>query len=558
MPFPISCGACGATFNIPDDIYQRRVAGRVVSIRCKQCKADIQVDGTSHGPDRQDGASSAPPSPPAVAETPVATAPSTEAQPQTRNVPARQERPVEEAIPEPTRRSEPPSAPAREEPSAPASHAVDAAMAEAAVTPPARPTPAPADEPRTGSSHSADTAQSAAPALDESGLAPSTATTAREEAHVEKSSVKEKIAASRRAREERAARRAARKLTPASQKAAEIGQAPHTETPADLWAVSFGDDDDRELTEAQIATEIRHGTLHRDTLVWREGMEGWQRLGQVPRLARLLPREEPGETAEAAPARARVTPVTAPVAMPPPLARTTLGVGPVTLPEPVVAPAVETRAASSPVPTPGPSAAAVTATPVAAPAVAVLAQPPVFGSGVEAAVRGSQPAAPNPFMDNPLLTAPQVPAGAALQRAVAAPPVAPAPRPVALDLEALPPVKTGRPVLWITAIVVVVALGLVIGVMSSWLSPPHVAAPTATTPSPSAAVADSPAVVRESPSPPPRTAASSSTTQGSQVDLFSPPGPAAKTKPNIKKGSTRKPDLADVFADKLQGKGSKR
>ena len=45
MAFPISCGGCGASFNIPDEIYQRRVAGRLVTIKCKHCQAPIQVDG---------------------------------------------------------------------------------------------------------------------------------------------------------------------------------------------------------------------------------------------------------------------------------------------------------------------------------------------------------------------------------------------------------------------------------------------------------------------------------------------------------------------------------
>lgn len=46
MPFPISCAACGKSFSIPDDVYDRRVAGKVVSIKCKACRAPIRVDGT--------------------------------------------------------------------------------------------------------------------------------------------------------------------------------------------------------------------------------------------------------------------------------------------------------------------------------------------------------------------------------------------------------------------------------------------------------------------------------------------------------------------------------
>src|SRR3954468_20444128 len=50
MPFPITCTACGKTFSIADDVYERKVKGRVVTIKCKQCQAGIRVDGTSDSP----------------------------------------------------------------------------------------------------------------------------------------------------------------------------------------------------------------------------------------------------------------------------------------------------------------------------------------------------------------------------------------------------------------------------------------------------------------------------------------------------------------------------
>src|SRR4051812_31708433 len=49
MPFPITCTACQKTFSIADDVYERKVKGRVVTIKCKQCQAGIRVDGTSGG-----------------------------------------------------------------------------------------------------------------------------------------------------------------------------------------------------------------------------------------------------------------------------------------------------------------------------------------------------------------------------------------------------------------------------------------------------------------------------------------------------------------------------
>ena len=46
MSFPITCTACHKTFTISDEIYDKKVAGRVVTIKCKSCSAGIRVDGT--------------------------------------------------------------------------------------------------------------------------------------------------------------------------------------------------------------------------------------------------------------------------------------------------------------------------------------------------------------------------------------------------------------------------------------------------------------------------------------------------------------------------------
>jgi GYF domain 2 len=46
MSFPITCTACHKTFTISDEIYEKKVAGRVVTIKCKSCSQGIRVDGT--------------------------------------------------------------------------------------------------------------------------------------------------------------------------------------------------------------------------------------------------------------------------------------------------------------------------------------------------------------------------------------------------------------------------------------------------------------------------------------------------------------------------------
>jgi hypothetical protein len=46
MALSVSCPHCGARFALPDEVYERKVKGRKVTLRCKQCNGEIQVDGT--------------------------------------------------------------------------------------------------------------------------------------------------------------------------------------------------------------------------------------------------------------------------------------------------------------------------------------------------------------------------------------------------------------------------------------------------------------------------------------------------------------------------------
>ena len=41
----VACSCCGAQFRLPDTLWQKRVAGRVVTIPCRKCKAPISIDG---------------------------------------------------------------------------------------------------------------------------------------------------------------------------------------------------------------------------------------------------------------------------------------------------------------------------------------------------------------------------------------------------------------------------------------------------------------------------------------------------------------------------------
>ena len=45
MSFPVACTDCGAKFNMPARLWNERVAGRVLVIHCRKCKAPITLDG---------------------------------------------------------------------------------------------------------------------------------------------------------------------------------------------------------------------------------------------------------------------------------------------------------------------------------------------------------------------------------------------------------------------------------------------------------------------------------------------------------------------------------
>jgi cytoskeletal protein RodZ len=46
MPFAVICKSCQARFLLNDDLLRRKVAGRVVTVRCRQCHAPIEVDAS--------------------------------------------------------------------------------------------------------------------------------------------------------------------------------------------------------------------------------------------------------------------------------------------------------------------------------------------------------------------------------------------------------------------------------------------------------------------------------------------------------------------------------
>jgi cytoskeletal protein RodZ len=44
MPFTVSCTACNTRFLLSDDLFRRKVAGNVVTVKCRNCRVEISVD----------------------------------------------------------------------------------------------------------------------------------------------------------------------------------------------------------------------------------------------------------------------------------------------------------------------------------------------------------------------------------------------------------------------------------------------------------------------------------------------------------------------------------
>lgn len=244
MPYSVRCKACSAVFAIPDEIWNRRVRGKMATLKCRSCKGDIQVDGTKANA----GLLSESPMP---AEIPSAAASPKPAAPIVAVAPA------QESTPSPS-----PAAPASsklgQKPLTKAPAEIAAADTGWSIMPP------PADLESVGLKVSALKAPETPNALLPPTIAAPTISVA--DAAEDKTSLY---------------------VAPTPPPAASTTQSEATAT--HLWVVSYGDDDDRELTDKQVLAELARGTLNAATIVWREGMDEWLPISGVKELAKHLP-----------------------------------------------------------------------------------------------------------------------------------------------------------------------------------------------------------------------------------------------------------------------------
>jgi predicted Zn finger-like uncharacterized protein len=82
--------------------------------------------------------------------------------------------------------------------------------------------------------------------------------------------------------------------------------------PYDLWHVAIKDVPVGPMTRAELSRKIEAGAVSAESLCWREGMDDWRPLGDLPELSQLLRRGLESSRSGRPPSRTRLPPVPAP------------------------------------------------------------------------------------------------------------------------------------------------------------------------------------------------------------------------------------------------------
>jgi hypothetical protein len=289
MPFPITCTACGKMFSIADEIYERKVKGRVVTIKCKQCLAGIRVDDTHRGARSEHAFGSSP-----------------AANEHAANEPARPAAVVAPRVALESAASKPISKPRSDALAASAPQEPLASLRNAGKPPVALGTPRPQPlaamiglkaqaVPTVAHTESSTTSKALAPATAIKASAAASFGTAKTQPSAEPKRDPFTSAAP-----------VARVAEPTAV-SAQVDASPATkesESSSDetLWAVDYPDGQDRELTSEQIALERAAGAIDDVTLVWREGMSEWKELREMRELLALTEAVAPATAILLAPA----------------------------------------------------------------------------------------------------------------------------------------------------------------------------------------------------------------------------------------------------------------
>jgi hypothetical protein len=90
-------------------------------------------------------------------------------------------------------------------------------------------------------------------------------------------------------------------------------EVPQRNAPYDMWHTAIQDVPVGPMTRDELGRKIDAGAVSSDSLCWREGMDDWRPLGELPELAQLLRRPRgDGRSNRPAPARGRVPPPVVP------------------------------------------------------------------------------------------------------------------------------------------------------------------------------------------------------------------------------------------------------
>lgn len=300
MPYSVRCKACSSSFAIPDEIWDKRVKGRIATLKCRSCKAEIHVDGTKEGVVQL---SVAPPAAPV--SSPAATASPT---PEPASAPT-----AAAAL-----RVAAPTTPAISEVASVSATATSLGAATASPMPPRAGAGGFSNKPSAKAAQevaAADVGWSLMPPpgdLERVGLSPKPAPAATTPKLMEPAPAAPTPAPTPVANTAPAASVPPISISPDSVE--DLAPDPH------LWVVSYGEDDDRELTEKQIATELIKGHITLSTIVWQEGMDEWLPISGVKVLSKYAPAQRPApirlaksavtSKAGAQPARTAATPTT--------------------------------------------------------------------------------------------------------------------------------------------------------------------------------------------------------------------------------------------------------
>lgn len=200
MPSAVTCGDCGAQFEVTQKLWDDQIDGKLVRVRCKRCGAKIELDGRD--PD---------------------------------------------AAP---KHSKPPPPNAREK----LTSIIDSESDSIREETPTVPLTKPGQLPSPGK----------LPSLEGETKPPAAA----------------KSPAARAA--------AGAKATEKASGSAGHAKATEAAGPNDPWLVSYADDDDRELSTDAVKAAFRKGEIHTETLIWRDGMDEWLVITEVPVFAELF------------------------------------------------------------------------------------------------------------------------------------------------------------------------------------------------------------------------------------------------------------------------------